>query len=370
MPRVAPAERARKETAFEALEVALKAAGRNNRPNENQRGYPAVTQAILWWKDVSRWEELSADEQRLSLVSHSNWRTYRRKRGVRSPDLDVAKFEVYKVELARLLRGGPGGVAGSGAAVQKHAPHPSLTDAHDLMAVAASPAVPMQPVPPPPPPSTLPPGYEPPPPMPQPSPPTQLSFSGSAAGFAEWTRRQLPPPGPDPAPDQSKKRRLEGSIIEHVHGAGCGHRAVWHTEAGAAGEAHVDYIDENGELFCTKRPRKVRRARRLEAYLFDNIIVTPPTPFPTLVPQTSFSMPARSPWNCSDCNDAHLGLAFDSMAVSAKSAASYREAPRLMHDGHHDRLVRGARGECDARAGAGAGAGTLTHTTHRTHNSS
>ena len=91
MPRVAPAERARKETAFEALEVALKAAGRNNRPNENQRGYPAVTQAILWWKNVGAWEKLSADEQRLSLVSHSNWRTYRRKRGVPSPDLDAAK---------------------------------------------------------------------------------------------------------------------------------------------------------------------------------------------------------------------------------------------------------------------------------------
>ena len=81
MPRVAPAERARKETAFEALEVTLKAAGRNNRPNENQRGYPAVTQAIVWWKDVADWDTLSADEQRLSLVSHSNWRTYRRKRG-------------------------------------------------------------------------------------------------------------------------------------------------------------------------------------------------------------------------------------------------------------------------------------------------
>ena len=106
MPRVAPAERARRETAFEALEVALETTGRHNRPNETQRGYPAVTQAIVWWKNIRSWEELSAEVKRLALVSPSNWRTYRRKRGVPSPDIDAAKLELYKVELVRLLRGG------------------------------------------------------------------------------------------------------------------------------------------------------------------------------------------------------------------------------------------------------------------------
>lgn len=212
MPRVARAERRRKETAFEALEEVLKEHGRQRRPSVGDERFKAVQQAVVWWKDVRAWTDLTASQQREALATHSSWRAYRRKREAPSPDCDPVEFVKYKALLGPLLAAGAScqGVAGTPGARRK-APSSSAT------------------------------------------PP--LSFTGSAAAFSAWTAQRFPSV-------RRKRQRSVPVVTKSDQQPGCGRLAVRHITAGARPEqAHLDFIGSNGELICSKRPREDAKLR-------------------------------------------------------------------------------------------------------------
>ena len=103
MPRIAPVERRRKDTAFEALEDVLKELGRQRRPSVGDAGFPAVQYAIVLWKGITNWKDLTTTQQREALDTHSSWRAYRRKRGAQCLDLDLTKLAKYKTDIKALL---------------------------------------------------------------------------------------------------------------------------------------------------------------------------------------------------------------------------------------------------------------------------
>ena len=105
MGRVSAEERIRKETALEALEALLKREGREKRPKAAHKGFAAVQQAIVWWKGVGSWGDLSGEEQEQALATHTAWRMYRKKRpgGGMAREVDAQRLAEYGPILERLL---------------------------------------------------------------------------------------------------------------------------------------------------------------------------------------------------------------------------------------------------------------------------
>jgi hypothetical protein len=74
--KVRKEERILKETALEALELALQQNGLARRPKRGKQGFAAIEQVMVWWKG-EHWPSLSKEQQDEDLRTATVWRTYR-----------------------------------------------------------------------------------------------------------------------------------------------------------------------------------------------------------------------------------------------------------------------------------------------------
>ena len=100
MPRRTVVESTRKETALEALHLALKRAGRRQRPRPGKPGFTAVEQTMRWWR--ADWEERSSEQRQTDLFSATSWAKVRQRREAH-PDVDTELLPLYVDQLAALL---------------------------------------------------------------------------------------------------------------------------------------------------------------------------------------------------------------------------------------------------------------------------
>ena len=76
--KVGKAERVLKETALEALEIAMQQNELVRRPKRGKNGWAAIEQAMVWWKGAS-WTSLPREEQDIDLRTVTAWKNYRAK---------------------------------------------------------------------------------------------------------------------------------------------------------------------------------------------------------------------------------------------------------------------------------------------------
>jgi len=69
-------ERILKETALEALELALQQNGLVRRPKRGKEGWAAIEQVMVWWKGED-WPNLPRKQQAEDLRTATAWRSYR-----------------------------------------------------------------------------------------------------------------------------------------------------------------------------------------------------------------------------------------------------------------------------------------------------
>ena len=74
--KVPKEERVLKETALEALELALQQNGLVRRPKRGKNGWAAIEQVMVWWKG-NRWPSLPKAQQDDDLRTATVWRSYR-----------------------------------------------------------------------------------------------------------------------------------------------------------------------------------------------------------------------------------------------------------------------------------------------------
>ena len=73
--KVSKEERILKETALEALELALQQNGLVRRPKHGKQGWAAVEQVMVWWKG-EHWPSLPKERQADDLRTATAWRSY------------------------------------------------------------------------------------------------------------------------------------------------------------------------------------------------------------------------------------------------------------------------------------------------------
>ena len=117
MPRRTVVESTRKETALEALHLALKRAGRRQRPRPGKPGFTAVEQTMRWWR--ADWEERSSEQRQTDLFSATSWAKVRQRREAH-PDVDTELLPLY-VDRSRRSSGGDARLAAESAAAVKRA---------------------------------------------------------------------------------------------------------------------------------------------------------------------------------------------------------------------------------------------------------
>ena len=74
--KVPKEERVLKETALEALELALQQNGLVRRPKRGKNGWAAIEQVMVWWKG-NQWPSLPKAQQDEDLRTATVWRSYR-----------------------------------------------------------------------------------------------------------------------------------------------------------------------------------------------------------------------------------------------------------------------------------------------------
>ena len=74
--KVPKAERVLKETALQALEIAMKQNGLVRRPKRGKSGWAAIEQVMVWWKG-NTWASLPRKQQDEDLRTMTAWRSYR-----------------------------------------------------------------------------------------------------------------------------------------------------------------------------------------------------------------------------------------------------------------------------------------------------
>ena len=100
MPRRTVVESTRKETALEALHLALKRAGRRQRPRPGKPGFTAVEQTMKWWR--ADWDERTPEQRQTDLFSATSWAKVRQRREAHA-DVDADLLPLYVDQLAVLL---------------------------------------------------------------------------------------------------------------------------------------------------------------------------------------------------------------------------------------------------------------------------
>ena len=78
MPRRSADESARKETALEALHLAMRVTGRKQRPRPGKPGFEAVEQVMQWWR--ADWAERTPAQREADLRTASSWAKVRQRR--------------------------------------------------------------------------------------------------------------------------------------------------------------------------------------------------------------------------------------------------------------------------------------------------
>ena len=104
MPRRSASESVRKETALEALHLAMRATGRKQRPRPGKPGFEAVDQVMQWWR--ADWAERTPAQREADLRTASSWAKLRQRRAPHA-DVDVGRLPALVETLVATLRETP-----------------------------------------------------------------------------------------------------------------------------------------------------------------------------------------------------------------------------------------------------------------------
>ena len=104
MPRRSADESARKETALEALHLAMRVTGRKQRPRPGKPGFDAVEQGMQWWH--ADWAERTPAQREADLRTASSWAKLRQRRQPHY-DVDVERLPALVERLVTMLRDAP-----------------------------------------------------------------------------------------------------------------------------------------------------------------------------------------------------------------------------------------------------------------------